>query len=147
MSIKKNLPTPDWFDPQRILSQVLDGQSPAEIAGPLKVTQKKLAYWMRTKAPQEWKEAQRIRALQRKEEAELEIETAKDALELNRANSKLKAAQWDLERICREIYGDIKDDEPKQTVTITIGIMRPEDNKEKVINPGVGEVGNAQRQA
>lgn len=135
MSKENTLPAPSWFNPKEILGQVLDGRSNVEIANPLKVTPKKLAYWMRTKAPEEWKEAQRIRAIQRKEEAELEIETAKDTLELNRANSKLKAAQWDLERICRDVYGDTRPEGPDEGVSIVlnIGIRRPED--EKVINP------------
>jgi hypothetical protein len=65
-----------------------------------------------------------IRELRRKEEAEDEIDAATDLLTLNKANAKLKSAQWSLERVCRRIYGETKEPERLQNITINIGIKR-----------------------
>jgi hypothetical protein len=76
-------------------------------------------------AEDEWKAIQVARALSIKERAEEEIQSAPDALSLARARDALKAAQWDLERVCRRIYGQ----EPAAVlgsgvINITIGINR-----------------------
>lgn len=133
----ENLPAnPSWFDPQKILAQVLEGKRTHDIADELGVSREKLVYFLTTRAPEDWKASQLLRDLKRKEEAEDAIDSAKDALELNKAQAKLKSAQWSLERVCRRIYGD---DAPKDngsekvSITLNIGIQRPGDNA-KVID-------------
>jgi sarcosine oxidase delta subunit len=132
----ENLPTPEWFDPQKILSQVLTGKRTEDIAEELGTTRERLVYQLTTKAPEEWKASQLIRDIKRKEEAEDAIDDAKDLLELRKAEAKLKSAQWSLERVCRRIYGDVKEDQStdKVSITLNIGIQRPGDDA-KIINP------------
>lgn len=68
----------------------------------------------------EWKEAQRARALARLERAQAELETAPDALSLARAREQVRAAQWELERLLRRIYG--QDAPPNSVVPVQINI-------------------------
>lgn len=90
----------------------------AEIANSLGTTKEKLGFFLRKHSPEDWKEAQVIRELRRKEEAEDEIDAATDLLQLNKANAKLKSAQWRLERVCRRIYGETKEPENQRAVII-----------------------------
>jgi hypothetical protein len=48
-------------------------------------------------------------------------------VELRRAETKLKSAQWNLERVCRRIYGQDAPKEPTEKVNIilNIGTARP----------------------
>jgi hypothetical protein len=124
----ENLPAnPAWFDPEKILAQILEGKRTHDIAEELGVTREKLVYHLTTKAAEEWKTSQLLRDLKRKEEAEDEIDNAQDALALKKAEAKLKSAQWSLERVCRRIYGDYKEPEnnERHTIMINIGIARP----------------------
>ena len=133
----KNLPAnPEWFDPQKIMAQILEGKRTHDIAQELGVTREKLVYHLTTKAAEEWKTSQLLRDLRRKEEAEDEIDSAKDVLELKKAEAKLKSAQWSLERVCRRIYGDYKEPENStgHTIILNLGIRRPGDDA-KVLDP------------
>lgn len=123
MAQPHELPIPEWFDAQAILAQLVEGKRTEDIAACLNVSRDKLVYFLRTRAPEDWKEAQVIRSVRRKEEAEDEIDAAGDMLELQKAIAKLKSAQWDLERVCRRIYGEAK--EPTATpVIIQIADLR-----------------------
>ena len=81
--------------------------------------------------------------MKRKEDAEDAIDSARDALELNKAQAKLKSAQWDLERVCRRIYGDSAPDEPtgKVNIVLNIGIEKPGDGA-RVIEQARGVSGS-----
>lgn len=134
----KDLPAPAWFDPQKILTEVLSGKRTADIADELGITREKLVYHLTTKAPEEWKASQLLRDIKRKEEAEDAIDSAKDMLELQKAQAKLKSAQWSLERVCRRIYGaDAPKDEgsDKVSITLNIGIKRPGDDAKVIDQP------------
>lgn len=76
--------------------------------------------YINLEAQEEWRELQVGRALARKEDAERALEEASDALSLARARELLKAAQWDLERVCRRIYGQ---DAPPLQITVQIGAV------------------------
>lgn len=118
------LPVPQWFDAQKILMAVVEGKRTEEIATALGTTKDRLSFYLRKHSPEDWKEAQIIRDLRRKEEAEDEIDTADDMLKLSKAREKLKSAQWSLERVCRRIYGDTKEPEDKRPVSIHIDLRR-----------------------
>lgn len=122
----QNLPAADWFDPKKILAQYLEGKETEEIAAGLGINREKLIYHLTTKAPEDWKEAQLIRAIKRYDEAETAIDDADDMLKLNKAREKLKSAQWIMERVCRRIYGDTKELPATQPVHINIGIRHNE---------------------
>lgn len=92
-------------NPKDVLQRVLNEESTKDIAASYGVTRSALNYWLLETAEKEWRSAQVLRALKRKEDAEDELETATDAFTLARARERLKAAQWDLERVCRRIYG------------------------------------------
>ena len=92
-------------DPKQILLRYLSDESTSVIASDYGVTRQALGQFLLRHAEEDWKEAQVARAIARKEKAEDAIETASDPLQLAKARELLKAAQWDLERVCRRIYG------------------------------------------
>jgi transposase len=106
-------------EPKDVLERVLNEESTKDIAKSLGVTRSALNQWLLSTAETDWKAAQVIRAHKRKDEAEDEIETAADPLSLARAREKLRAAQWDLERVCRRIYGQ---DAPTTAQAVQINI-------------------------
>jgi hypothetical protein len=92
-------------DPKAILLRYLSDESTEVIAADYGVTRQALSQFLLRHAEDDWKEAQVARAIARKEKAEDDLETAADPLALAKARELLKAAQWDLERVCRRIYG------------------------------------------
>jgi transposase-like protein len=113
---------------ETILARYLGEESTKDIAKSLGVTRSALNYWLLEHAEKEWRSAQVIRAMRRKEDAEDAIETASDPLALARAREALKAAQWDLERVCRRIYGQDTPPDGAGRVSITLNIgSRPLD--------------------
>lgn len=92
-------------DPKDILLRYLSDESTEVIAKDYGVTRQCLGQYLLRHAEEDWKEAQVARAIARKEKAEDAIETADDPLKLAKARELLKAAQWDLERVCKRIYG------------------------------------------
>ena len=118
-----NLPALRDADPKAILQRYLSDESTKDIAASYGITRQALGQFLLKHAEEEWKDAQVARALARKEQAEDEIERAGDALSLARARELLRAAQWDLERVCRRIYGQ---DAPvsAQAVQVVINLRR-----------------------
>lgn len=92
-------------DPKAILLRYLSDESTSVIAADYGVTRQALGQYLLRHAEEDWKEAQVARAIARKEKAEDQLESAEDPLQLAKARELLKAAQWDLERVCRRIYG------------------------------------------
>jgi hypothetical protein len=113
-------------NPNDVLNRVLNEESTKDIAASLGVTRSALNQWLLSTAEEQWKAAQVIRAYKRKEEAEDEMDTAQDALSLARAEKRLKAAQWDLERVCRRIYGQDVTPDQLGRVSITLNISGAE---------------------
>jgi hypothetical protein len=114
-------------DPKSVLERYLAEESTTEIAKSLGVTRSGLNYWLLKVAEEEWRSAQVVKALKRKEEAEELMEVASDALTLARAREMLRAAQWDLERVYRRIYGQEAPGQGSSMVQINIGIRRNSD--------------------
>jgi hypothetical protein len=78
-------------------------------------------------APEAWKAAQGARALAELDDAEKAVEEATDNVAVSRAREKVKAAQWKLERTCRNIYGQ---DAPRDignsvSITLNLGPLSP----------------------
>jgi hypothetical protein len=111
-------------DPNDVIERYLAEESSTHIAQSLGVTRSALNQWLLINAEPEWKAAQYIKAAKRKEEAEDEIDTAQDPLSLARAREKLRAAQWDLERVCRRIYGQDAPPQGGNAVQININLRR-----------------------
>ena len=110
------------IDPKHVINRYLAGESTTEIAQSLGVTRTGLNFWLLKHAEADWKESQIIKAIGRKESAEDEMDGAQDTLSLSRARERLKAAQWDLERICRRIYGQDQASEASGKVSININL-------------------------
>lgn len=114
------------IDPQDILDRYLAEEKTADIAASLGVTFSGLSHWLIEHAEGEWKSAQLVLALKRKMEADELIDSAPNALELTRAREKLKSAQWDLEKVCRRIYGQDQPISGVQAVQININLRGTE---------------------
>ena len=111
--------------PQDVLTRVLNEERTKDIAASYGVTRSALNYWLIEYCDTEWKAAQVVRAIKRKEDAEDSMDKVKLELEglnepgedktnaavtltlarLRACEAQLRAAQWDLERVCRRIYG------------------------------------------
>lgn len=136
-----NLPVLRETDPKLILQRYLSDESTSEIAKSYGVTRQALGQYLLSVAEEEWKSAQVARAIARKEDAEDDLSNARldlqdkegkgidrDTRELSLARVKiaeaqLKAAHWDLERVCRRIYGqDVSPDQlGRVSITLNIG--------------------------
>jgi hypothetical protein len=117
---------------EHVLARYLSEESTKDIAKSLGVTRSALNYWLLEHCEKEWRSAQVIRAMKRKEDAEDAIETAPDALTLARAREALRAAQWDLERVCRRIYGQDVPAAVGQAVQININLRREDATVERI---------------
>lgn len=125
-----------------ILDRYLNDETSPQIAASLGVTKAALSYWLIKHAETEWKDAQVVKAIRRKESAEEMMETANNALDLARARELLKSAQWDLERVCRRIYGQ---DAPPAGAGVTIQInLRRNGAAHTVISADNQAIENAQ---
>jgi hypothetical protein len=118
--------------PEDVLERYLAEETSTQIAQSYGVTRAALSFFMLKHAEEQWKNAQVTKALQRKEKAEDAMETADNPLDLTRAREMLKSAQWDLERVCRRVYGQ---DAPAaaQAVQININLRREGATKGDVI--------------
>lgn len=110
-------------DPKAVLERYLAGETGPQIAASLGVTKQALSYWLISKGEEDWRAAQLVKAIDRKERADEMLETADNPLDLTRAREMLRSAQWDLERVCRRIYGQ---DAPvqAQAVQVVINLRR-----------------------
>jgi hypothetical protein len=147
-----NLPALRGADPKQILQRYLSDESTKQIAASYGVTRQALGQYLLKTAESEWKEAQVARAISRKESAEDDMEAISSkiaeadreererlALTLSLARERLKAAQWDLERVCRRIYGqDVTPDQlGKVSITLNIGGNAPTSvTTEKLVGSG-----------
>jgi len=93
---------PADLDPDAVLDLYLTAETTSSIAVQLGVRRHTLVRWLRAQRPEQWKSAQAIRALIRKEDGEDGLQAARDALSLARAREQLRAGQWELERLDRE---------------------------------------------
>lgn len=112
------------IDPKDVLDRYLAGETGPQIAQSLGVTKQALSYWLIEKAETEWKSAQVVKALHRKEDAEQLMDRASNPLDLARAREQLRGAQWDLERVCRRIYGQDSPPAGAAQVAIQINLRR-----------------------
>jgi hypothetical protein len=131
-----NLPALRETDPKLILQRYLSDESTKDIAASYGVTRQALGKYLLAVAESEWREAQVARAIARKESAEDNLDAIESkiegadkeerdrlALRVSLARERLKSAQWDLERVCRRIYGqDVTPDQlGRVSITLNIG--------------------------
>jgi len=115
-------------DPKAVLQRYLDGENSVQIAESLGITKQRLSFWLIKHSEQEWKDVQVTKAVELYEQALEELNVAKDrrdAVDLAYVREKLRSAQWQLERVCRRIYGQDAPPAGATAVQINIGI-RPD---------------------
>jgi hypothetical protein len=110
------------ISPKDILERYLAEESSESIAHSYGVTRAALSLFMLRTAEDDWKSAQLTRALIRKERAEDLMDKCDNALDLTRAREQLRSAQWELERVCRRIYGQDAPANAAQAVQININM-------------------------
>jgi hypothetical protein len=124
-------------DPKTILQRYLSDESTKDIAASYGVTRQALGQYLLSVAETEWKEAQVARAVVRKDGADDELARIREAiktadqeerhrlkLSLACAEAELRSAQWDLERVCRRIYGQDQGLGGGNAVQINISLRR-----------------------
>ena len=117
---------------QQILGRYEHGELMQDIAHSLGLKGSEQLYRLLiATVPDQWKDYQAARSLRRLEEATVELDMAPDGLTLSRAREKVKAAQWELERLLRRLYGQDQVPAGLVPVQINIGIGR---------NPGTESV-------
>ena len=141
-----NLPALRETDPKLILQRYLSDETTEQIAGSYGVTRQALGQYLLKTAEAEWKDAQVARAIARKEKAEDDLEDATktpDMLSLSRARERLRAAQWDLERVCRRIYGQDAPPQGVNAVQININLKRGADQTAPEVSQVIDVKANA----
>lgn len=95
-----------------IAAQVLDryiaGEQVAEMAEEYETSDVTLYALLLREHESDWKDIQEARALARLERSQHALRTAPDALSLARSREEVRSAQWELERLCRRLYGEDK---------------------------------------
>lgn len=95
-----------------IAAQVLDryiaGEQVAEMAHEYECSDVTIYALLLREHESDWKDIQEARALARLERAQYELRTAPDALSLAKSREEVRSAQWELERLCRRLYGEEK---------------------------------------
>ena len=104
---------PPGLDPHAVIERYLTESTTSQIAAEYGLSRKALTKWLREQLPNQWKTAQILRALCRKEDAEDGLESAVDALSLARARELHRSAQFDLVSLDQDYR-------PRQEVAVTI---------------------------
>ena len=112
------------INPQSVLERYMAGETTNTIAKDYGVTRQGLSWWLRSIAEEDWKQAQVIQALERKDKAEEGLDTANDALSLARAREQLRGAQWELERVYNKIYAQKQELTGKDGGPLQVQIVR-----------------------
>ena len=130
---------PDGLKPQEVLDRYLSVETTSEIAAQYGLSRKALVKWLREVDPQGWKNAQIIRAICRKENADEGLEAAADPLSLARARELLRSGQWDLERLDAKNYGQQTSVKVEHTVDLGDRLRRARDRVGRVLEHGEGQ--------
>lgn len=102
-----------------VIERYMDGEAMASIAKSYGLRSTERLYQLLVEhAESDWKKATTARALTRHENAIREMETAPDGLGVSRGREVAKTAQWELERVCRRIYGQ---DAPAVQINLHLG--------------------------
>jgi hypothetical protein len=95
----------DGVEPKAMLARYCAGARVADLAKEYAVAPITIYQFFLRNVHDDWQAAQKARALANKEGGEDAIDDAADPLEVAKAREKLRAGQWDLERVDRKNYG------------------------------------------
>lgn len=87
------------------IARYLDGERLQEVADGYGLSLPRLYAYLLEHQEIDWKTAQVGVAIDRLERAKADLETAQSMQDIARARELAKLAQWDLERVCRRVYG------------------------------------------
>ena len=104
---------PKDLDPHEVIERYMTEATTSQIAGQYGLSRKALTRWLRELVPDKWKQAQILRALCRKEDADEGMINACDALSLARARESLRSAQFDLQALDKDYH-------PKSDLVVSI---------------------------
>lgn len=103
-----------------ILSALRDGEAPRALATRLGVSRQALYEWLLSEHATEWSKISSARSLARIEDAENDLDEANDQVQVSRARASAGAAQWNLEKTARRLYGDPKDMNTGLTINVIV---------------------------
>ena len=110
---------------QDVLARYEQGELMAEIASGIGLKAADQIYRLLVaEAPEQWKSYQAAKSLRRLEDATVALHSASDALGLARAREEIRAAQWELEKLLRRLYGQEAALSTVVPIQIIIGIRR-----------------------
>ena len=115
---------PADLNPHDVIQRFLTESTTSHIAAQYGLSRKALVKYLRATVPNEWKEAQVLRALCRKEDGDDGLDSASDALSLACAREQVKSAQWDLERLDHTNYGQKQELTGKDGGPLQVQIVR-----------------------
>lgn len=95
----------DGVDAKGLLELYASGHKVRELAKQYGVQPITIYQFFLRNVPEDWLAAQKARAIAMKEGGEDGLDDAADPLEVAKAREKLRAGQWDLERVDRKNYG------------------------------------------
>ena len=131
-----------------IASQVLDrymaGEQVADMASEYETSDVTIYALLLREHEADWKDIQEARALARLERANNACRTAPDALSLARAREELRSAQWELERLCRRLYGEEKTGPVLINPVLNIVVGEQQSAPQHGLSKQVGEIVDAQ---
>jgi hypothetical protein len=116
----------------QVLDRYLAGEQVAAMASEYETSDVTLYALLLREHESDWKDIQEARALARLERSQNALRTAPDALSLARTREEVRSAQWELERLCRRLYGE---DRSQTNVVITpvLNITVAEPNTQQVV--------------
>ena len=108
--------------PDQVIPRYLADEKTADIAASLGVHISALHQWLIRTCEDQWRDAQVARAITQYEAAKEAVSCADDSLCLARATVQLKAAQWELERTYRRVYGGEPTAQNLAQIAVTIDL-------------------------
>ena len=119
-----------------VIDRVHNGETMTQIARSLGMGKSKLYAVILEQCPDEWRGTQVGIALERLENAQEELEgidtsQQNGGAEVARVRARIASAQWQLERVCRRIYGNSVQVDVSQVIDVRIAIA---DARARVVN-------------
>jgi len=108
-------------DSEPILEELRGGKLVEDLSREWGVPVKTIYSHLLTYAPEEFRAASALRALERKKVCEDSLEAATDNVQTSKWKSLLQASQWDLERLAPKLYG-LK--QAQEGLSITVNLDR-----------------------
>lgn len=107
-------------DTSTILARLDGGESVQQIATDLGISHVSMYRWLLLHAPEEWSAISASRSLMRLEQAEKDMDEAKDQVSVSKARESHRMGAWTLERVASRLYGA----KPDGGVTVNVVIDR-----------------------